>query len=271
MKNPWVILAFVVLAVVLLFHWLPAVQMESKAKRSKESIKLHQIGCALHNYHDIHNSFPPAIVYNEKGEKLYSWRVLLLPYLVSGEDELAQRNDDWARSSDLWDYFERRQATQETRRIDDQIRKIIAEFDLHQAWDSPANRHLSEMNFDFYRRPNSGNGSTTDYFAITGPDTAWPLDRPTRFGSFKDGCSNSIMIVEGGDVEDICWAEPRDLEYEKLSFKINGPDRPGIFGNSSYGAHTALADGSTDLLPKTIDPETLKSLLLINDSMKSGP
>lgn len=266
MKNPWVFLALVGLVGLALFLLLPAINFETKYRRPEQDLTLHNISLALHNYHDIYNSFPPAIVYNDNGEKLYSWRVLLLPFLVSGDDETPQRNNDWVRSNDLWDYFELSRRSNKARRIDSQIRKFMAEFDLTQAWNSPANRHLSAMNFEFYRRPNSKTGATTDYFAVTGPDTAWPLDRPTKFGDFLDGSSNSIMVVEGGDVVDVCWAEPRDLEFEKISFKINGPERPGIFGRTASGAYIARADGSTDMLSTTTDPETVKSLLLINDT-----
>ncbi len=266
MKSRWVILALVGFAGLALFLLLPAINFEGKLRRTEQELKLSRISLALHNYHDIYNSFPPAIVYNDYGEKLYSWRVLLLPFFVTGEDETPQRNNDWVRSIDLWDYFELRRSSNKAQRIDDQIRKFMAEFDLTQAWDSPANRHLSAMNFELYRRTNSKKGATTDYFAVTGPDTAWPLDRATKFGDFLDGSSNSIMVVEGGDVVDVCWAEPRDLEFEKMSFKINGPERPGIFGRTASGAYIAWADGSTEMLSTKTDPETVKSLLLINDT-----
>jgi Protein of unknown function (DUF1559) len=46
---------------------------------------LKQIVLAMHGYHQDHGSFPPAVVCNSAGQTLYSWRVLLLPYL---EEEL---------------------------------------------------------------------------------------------------------------------------------------------------------------------------------------
>ena len=51
-------------------------------------VKIHMISIivALHNYHDEHGSFPPAYVSDESGRPLYSWRVLILPYL---DDPLA--------------------------------------------------------------------------------------------------------------------------------------------------------------------------------------
>ena len=43
--------------------------------------KLEQIGLALHNYLDVNGRFPPAWFAEVSGPPLYSWRVLLLPYL----------------------------------------------------------------------------------------------------------------------------------------------------------------------------------------------
>src|SRR5919201_819842 len=37
------------------------------------------------NYHDQHDRLPPAVVYGEYGQPLYSWRVLILPYIEQDE------------------------------------------------------------------------------------------------------------------------------------------------------------------------------------------
>jgi hypothetical protein len=39
------------------------------------------VALALHNYQDLHGRLPPAVVYGEGNRPLYSWRVLLLPFL----------------------------------------------------------------------------------------------------------------------------------------------------------------------------------------------
>src|SRR5438445_175426 len=43
----------------------------------------------MHSYQDRHGRLPPAVVYGNYGKPLYSWRVLLLPYLE--QDNLYQR------------------------------------------------------------------------------------------------------------------------------------------------------------------------------------
>jgi predicted Ser/Thr protein kinase len=71
----------------------PALQSTREAARRAASMNnLKQIGLALHNYHDVYGSFPPAVVTGANGEPLYSGRVLLLPFLEM---------DDLYRSLDL--------------------------------------------------------------------------------------------------------------------------------------------------------------------------
>lgn len=53
-------------------------------QRSANSLK--SIAIALHHYHATCERFPPAVVRDKAGQPLYSWRVLLLPYLE--EDNL---------------------------------------------------------------------------------------------------------------------------------------------------------------------------------------
>ncbi len=79
-----VVMAIISMLVSLL---LPAVQeSRAAARRTQCRNNLHQIGLALHQYHDTHNVFPPGTV--EAGprgtaltEPAWSWDVVILPYL----------------------------------------------------------------------------------------------------------------------------------------------------------------------------------------------
>ena len=51
------------------------------ARRTQSTNNLKQIGLAMHNYHDVNGTFPPAVVTDADGKPLYSGRVLLLPFL----------------------------------------------------------------------------------------------------------------------------------------------------------------------------------------------
>jgi prepilin-type N-terminal cleavage/methylation domain-containing protein len=51
------------------------------ARRTQCKNHLKQIALAMHNYNDEHGVFPPAYLVDAEGQRLHSWRTLLLPYL----------------------------------------------------------------------------------------------------------------------------------------------------------------------------------------------
>src|SRR3712207_6554389 len=82
-----VVIAIIAILIALL---LPAVQQAREAaRRSQCKNNLHQMGLALHNYHDAHNVFPPAnfkvLIQDTSPDQFNSqsthWGAMLLPYL----------------------------------------------------------------------------------------------------------------------------------------------------------------------------------------------
>ena len=80
----------VVLAVII--GW-PVVRrtFESYFRRQACSQNLHKIAVALQNYHDEYGVYPPAIIYDGRGQPRHSWRVLILPQLGQEEEKLYKR------------------------------------------------------------------------------------------------------------------------------------------------------------------------------------
>ncbi|HUT91794.1 MAG TPA: DUF1559 domain-containing protein [Thermoguttaceae bacterium] len=192
---------------------------------------LKQIGLALHNYHDVYRCFPFAHVCGPDGKSWHSWRMAVLPFL---------------ESSSTYD-----------------------EYRFDEPWDGPNNRKLHSRQMYVYRCPveaadPSVPATTTSYLAVVGPGTAWPVPGQTRIADFKDGASNSILIVEVLD-SGIHWMEPRDLKLEELELAINPKSGQGITSRHIGGACVLLADGSVHFLPSDTAPETLRSLFTIAD------
>lgn len=67
---------------------LPAVQQAREAaRRSTCKNNLKQFGIALHNYHDVHSTFPPAVIFDTSKTTSWwdytgvAWGALVLPYI----------------------------------------------------------------------------------------------------------------------------------------------------------------------------------------------
>ena len=76
------VLIIVVLAGLVVALLLPAVQRSTGGGfRPRCQNNLKQIGLSLHNYHEEYGSIPPAYVIDQDGRPLYSWRVLILPFV----------------------------------------------------------------------------------------------------------------------------------------------------------------------------------------------
>jgi serine/threonine protein kinase len=157
---------------------IPAVQAAREAaRRAQSSNNLKQLGLALHNYHDVYNSFPPAVVRDADGKALYSGRVLLLPYLE-------QQN-------------------------------LYQSLDLTQAWDSPRNRRLTGMPLPVFMDPSDPVSELvprTNYRFVTGAGTMFEGDKSVRLMNITDGTSHTIAMVEmqSGGVQ---WAQPDDADF----------------------------------------------------------
>lgn len=234
---------FVVIAVValLLGLTLPAIQSARESARRTECARnLLQIGLGLHNYHDVHGSFPAASWQRAEGQPHHSWRVAISPFIECSP------------------FYDR--------------------YSFDQPWNSPGNLSAGQTwLFYLYRCPSGPSAvGMTDYLAVTGAMTAWPVPAARRLQDFSKGTSQTILVVEHVN-SGIHWLEPRDLPFDQLDFTILGrspqgdppADRrliPALVSEHQDGANVVFADGSSKFLPTDTSPDVLKDLLLVTDS-----
>ncbi|MFL5242439.1 MAG: DUF1559 domain-containing protein [Gemmataceae bacterium] len=146
---------------------------------------------AMYNYQDDHGRLPPAVVYGENGEPLYSWRVLILPYIEQNE--------------------------------------VYNKFKLNEPWDSPHNYELLSEMPRAYAPPSGKRSKAPAYYTFckvfVGQGAAFEGQKGLRLpADFPDGTSNTILIAEAG--EPVPWTMPQDLPYDP---ELPLPDLRGLF------------------------------------------
>jgi hypothetical protein len=190
---------------------------------------LRRIGAALHAYHDVYSSFPPAYVKGPDGARWNSWRVLLLPFL--GQEELYRQ------------------------------------YKLGEPWNSPHNRALGQKTPDVYSCAMAGgtDRGITTYLGVVGRATAWPDQYCSKVDDFRDGMSTTIQLVECA-TSDVVWTEPRDLTHqEAMKFDQLASERIPASAHQSGEAFLALmGDGTVRSLNIRISRDMFRSLLSIN-------
>ncbi len=205
---------------------VPAVQkVRDAADRMTSQNNLKQIGIALHNYHDAMGAFPPAVVRDKNGKALYSWRVLILPYL---EQDVIYKN--WKKD---------------------------------EPWDSPHNKPLSDVVLKVYTIPGSPDGisNRTPYRVFIGKGTGFEElkrqpSKGIRISDITDGTSNTIAVVEA--TETVPWAKPEELDF------VAGKALPPLGPPWRDGFSATFFDGSVRYILKTIKPQSLQAMITRN-------
>jgi hypothetical protein len=186
-----------------------------KTKRMGCSCKLHFIGTLLKNYHEKNGHFPPANQVDDSEKPAHSWRMLLMQWY---EPEL------------------------------------FADYRLDEPWNSPNNIRLESLIPYYFQCPSDKNPKNpwhTNYFVVVGKETLFPGPMALSLKDLGKPPGSTIMLVEATGLG-IHWMEPRDLEFDTMSFEINDPTRPSLsarhrFPNFKFADNTSGYSG--DLSP----------------------
>ena len=202
-------------------------------RRWQCSNNLKQITIALHNYHDVHGSLPPAYIADQNGKPMHSWRVLILPYL----DQQA-----------LYDAY-----------------------DFNEPWNGVNNRKLHNAMVSTYRCPSSSGHTHSNYYAVLGDDTCWPHDQGRRWSEISDGLANTVLVCEARG-HGSNWMEPADISIEDSTRSFSYDVRhhhEGFFYEHWHGRNVALADGSVHFAGRGMSSMDWHYALTVNDGQRS--
>jgi hypothetical protein len=205
----------------------PAIHSARTAARNMQSLNNEkQILLALHNYHDVNQTFPPAYIADKDGKPMTSWRVLILPYIEQ--------------------------------------QGLASQYDYSKPWDSPENMAVAQNMPAVYRSPfeesNPQNRTHTSYLFFGGKGSVFEKS-PVSISSIIDGTSNTIVLAEVNN-SGVIWTQPTDLDAAQLDFVIRGTKdgQPGQLNtNSPRGLNVGFMDGSVRTLPKSTPAMDIKS------------
>jgi hypothetical protein len=150
-------------------------QFRERAFKQRSGENLGRIAQALLAYHNRRGRLPPAVVTDAAGQPLYSWRVLVLPYL--GEAALYRR------------------------------------FHLNRAWDHPSNAPLLEQMPRVFASPRAEGASTsTPYQVLTGPGGLFDDSEGRPLSEIPPGgAGRTLLAVEV--LEAVPWSKPVDVPF----------------------------------------------------------
>jgi hypothetical protein len=183
------------------------------------------------NYQHTHGQLPPAVVYGKDGRPLYSWRVLLLPYIEQQD--------------------------------------LYKQFHLDEPWDSPHNLPLLERMPGAYAPPPGKKSRIPAYHTVchvfVGKGTPFEEGKEVKITEdcFPDGTWKTILIVEAGPP--VPWTKPEDLPYD-----ADAP-LPRLDPLFHELIRVGLANGSVRYVRKHISETTLRAAITRNGGEELGP
>ena len=194
----WKVLAVAGVTALLIALILPATRTAPEAGgRTRCLNNLKSITLALISYAERHNAFPPAYTVDANGNRLHSWRTLILPYL-----------DQYA---------------------------LYESIDLSKPWNDPANAKAFGTEVDVFSCPAAKlSGGLTTYLGNAATDGCFTGDRPRHISEFTDSQGQTILVVEVSPTHAVHWMAPQDA-HESILLNFGSGSKPAHIGVVNAG------------------------------------
>jgi hypothetical protein len=169
----------VILLVVALL--LPARRAAPEAARRNQCLNnLRQIAIAIQNYTKVNGHLPPAYTVDAEGNRLHSWRTLILPYM----EEVPLYN----------------------------------RIDFSKPWDDPANALAREQYIPAYLCPSApyDEDNFTTYLAVVGPNCVFSGPNSRKLSEVTDDSEYTLMVVDAPHDRAVHWMSPHDISDEEV-------------------------------------------------------
>ena len=146
------------------------------ARRLNRHMQWEMLGKAFESFKAQNGVYPPAALMDDEGNRLLSWRVLLLPYLDAPE--------------------------------------LYQLFDLNEPWDGPHNIALIQYMPAVYALENTTT-SHSQMLALTGPDTVFPTHRLRKREEIRKPATMIVPVIASAAVQWIKPEDIPLLELEQ--------------------------------------------------------
>lgn len=174
-----VVLIIIGVLVGILLPFFPRTAREA-ARRMACSNNFKQLALAMHSYHEVYKCLPPAYTVDADGNRLHSWRTLLLPYLE--QNALYER------------------------------------IDLSKPWNDSVNRQANADPVPgVFLCPSGTDHTKTLYMVVVDPASCFPGAESVAFKDIADGTSNTLLIIEAPEGSGVEWMSPYDADWALLS------------------------------------------------------
>jgi len=200
-----------------------AADADAPNAEAKSKNRLRQIMLAMHGHYSQFRSFPPPsdAKRDAGGKPLLSWRVYLLPL------------------------------------IGQQL--LYARFHLDEPWNGAHNRELLDKMPDVYRSRGIGpDGNRSGFVIFQDPQMYQIGTSGPNIRQFRDGTSNTLLVVEAGPEAAVPWTRPDDIPFDSSQplAALGALPKDGFWGG--------FADGAVRRIKPDIKPETFRALLTPN-------
>jgi hypothetical protein len=141
---------------------------------------------------------------------------------------------------------------------------LYEQFKLEEAWDSPHNKALIDKMPDVFKLSDETKPGHTQFVVPKGMGFVVDGDAARGIADFTDGTSNTIMVVTVALDKAEPWTKPG-------GFELDPTKAAEVLGGHPAGFLALLADGSVQVMPTSINPETLRALLTIAGAEPVSP
>lgn len=197
----------------------------SGARELQLANNMKQVALSLHNYASAYGRLPPQSLVDAGGKRLFSWRVLVLPFL----EQMA----------------------------------LYEKFNFDEPWDSAHNLEVAKTIPGTFSMPNqSVDENGVPKTQILAPMTKRSVfGRPGEAVDFRDitdGTSNTIWFVFAPETAAVPWTKPEDLVVDEKN------PAAAIVAANAKEFLIARVDGFVQHIPATVKPEILNALITID-------